>query len=196
METWLHRGIVLNAQSLVKCLVPRSSPWAQDQPPRNEVTAHFGRLVTTMNTEFLKFPIHDKISDAVEIRFNLPAKFWHVTISETVLYMSQLNFFLWKGHLHCMQWDGLPVKADISRLPETRRNYFFFLKSRVGLFLGSVYKVTKVSTASNDQTKSLICIWSKVPRQAKNKNIILPNIYWWLSHNPRLIGSSCLSVYY
>ena len=68
IETWLHRGIVLNAQSLVQCLVPRPSPWAQDQPPRNEVTAHFGRLVTTMNSNSLKIPIYDKVSDAVEMK--------------------------------------------------------------------------------------------------------------------------------
>ena len=68
IETWLRRGIALNAQSLVQCLVLRPSPWAQDQPPRNEVTAHFGRLVTTLNSDSLKIPLYDKVLDAVEMK--------------------------------------------------------------------------------------------------------------------------------
>ena len=108
--------------------------------------------------------------------------------------MSQLNFFLWKGHLHCMQWDGLPIKADIFQTARHQTKLFLFFEVTCWIVFGISLEahwgqqVTKVSTASNDQTK--------VPRQAKNKNIILPNIFWWLSHNPRLIGSYCLSVYY
>ena len=74
IKTWLHRGIVLNAQSLVQCLVPRPSPWAQDQPPRNEVTAHFGRLVTTLNSDSLKIPLYDKVLDAVEMKAQFASK--------------------------------------------------------------------------------------------------------------------------
>lgn len=54
--------------SSLQCLVPRPSPWAQDQPPRNEVTAHFGRLVTTLNSDSLKIPLYDKVLDAVEMK--------------------------------------------------------------------------------------------------------------------------------
>ena len=74
IKTWLHRGIVLNAQSLVQCLVPRPSPWAQDQPPRNEVTAHFGRLVTALNSDSLKIPLYDKVLDAVEMKAQFASK--------------------------------------------------------------------------------------------------------------------------